>query len=60
MFFSGRIRTLVTLATYNFQRLIMGKVVSDNLQESLGIFDFFTEMFIELYSTFHKTFVQIA
>ena len=48
VFRSGRIRTLVAMATYSSQRLIMGK-------EEIGIFlshwgclgFFFTEMFIE-------------
>ena len=29
-FYSGRIRTLVAMATYSFQRLIMGKEEIDN------------------------------
>ena len=42
---SGRIRTLVAMATYSFHRLIMGKVeISDFLSQYL---DFFTEMFIK-------------
>ena len=45
---SGRIRTLVAMATYSFHRLIMGKVEIENFCfKSLEIFDFFTEMFIE-------------
>ena len=47
------------MSTYSSHRLIMGKVEIDNV--SLGIFGFFfTEMFIEYSSTFHKTFVQIG
>ena len=37
-FFSGRIRTLVAVATYISHRLIMGKVEID---KPLGIFEFF-------------------
>ena len=39
----------------------MGKEEIDNFSVSLGIFGFFfTEMYIELSSTFHTTFVQIG
>ena len=34
-FYSGRIRTLVAMATYSSHRLIMGKVEIDNLQKYL-------------------------
>ena len=45
-FCSGRIRTLVAMATYSFHRLIMEKSEIWHFSaESLGIFDFFTEMF---------------
>ena len=49
MFFcSGRIRTLVAMATYSFHTLIMGKEEIDNFFLSQwGYLDFFTEMFIE-------------
>ena len=49
VFYSGRIRTLVAMATYIFHRLIMGKVKIDNLFLSQwGYLEFiFTEMFIE-------------
>ena len=30
VFYSGRIRTLVAMATYSFHRLIIGKVEIDN------------------------------
>ena len=48
-FYSGRIRTLVAMATYIFHRLIMGKVNMDNFFCLNGdIWNlFFTEMFIE-------------
>ena len=50
-------RTLVAMATYSFHKLIMGKMGI----VSLGIIDFiFTEMFIEEFFAFHKTFVGIA
>ena len=46
------------MATYSFHRLIMGKVEIYNFFLSRwGYLDFFTEMFIEKSSTFHKTFV---
>ena len=42
VFCSGRIRTLVAMATYNFQRLIMGKKWNLTISDvSLKIFDFF-------------------
>ena len=49
------------MATYTSHRLIMGKEEIDkkNLSQR-GYLDFFTEMFIELSSTFHTTFVQIS
>ena len=48
VFYSGRIRTLVAMATYSSQRLIMGKVEIDMISaKSFGISNFFTEMFIE-------------
>ena len=50
--YSGRIRTLVAMATYSFHRLIIGKL--GYLKKKI------TEMFIEKSSTFHMTFVQIA
>ena len=62
VFYYGLIRTLVALATYSSRRLIMGK--SGNVQVfsvSMEIFEKKnTEMFIELSSTFHITFVQIG
>ena len=47
---------------YSSHRLIMGKEEIDNYFLShWGYFEFFfTEMFIELSSTFHMTFVQIG
>ena len=41
VFYSGRIRTLVAMATYSSHRLIMGKEEIDNFLVSLGIFGFF-------------------
>ena len=35
-FYSGRIRTLVAMATYIFHRLIMGKVEIDNFCQVIG------------------------
>ena len=46
---TGRIRTLVAMATYSSHRLIMGKVEIDSfccLTGDIGIF-FFTDMFSE-------------
>ena len=48
VFYSGRIRTLVAIATYIFHRLIMGKVKMDIFSVSKGIFGI------------HMTFVRIA
>ena len=48
------------MTTYSSHRLIMGKEEIDNFFCLIGIFGFFTEMFIELSSTFHTTFVQIG
>ena len=36
IFYSGRIRTLVAMATYSFQRLIMGKVEIGNFYCLIG------------------------
>ena len=48
VFYSGRIRTLVAMASYIFHLVIMGKVKIDNFSISIKIFEFiFTEMFIE-------------
>ena len=48
VFRSGRIRTLVAMATYSSHRLIMEKEEIDNFFLShWGYLDFFTEMFIE-------------
>ena len=58
--FSGRIRTLVAMVTYSFHRLIMEKWKLAVSVVSLGIFDFFKEIFIEKSSIFPMTFVQIA
>ena len=45
-FYSGRIRTLVAMATYSSHRLIMGKLQLFSVSmEIFGVF--FTEMFIE-------------
>ena len=35
-FFSGRIRTLVAMATYSSHRLIMGKMEIDNFCQVIG------------------------
>ena len=44
MFFcSGRIRTVVAMATYSSHRLIMGKEEIDNFFSSLWIFVFFLQ-----------------
>ena len=60
-FYSGWIRTLVAMATYSSNRLIMGKEEIDIFFCLIGdIWIFFTEMFIEKSSMFHATFVQIA
>ena len=49
------------MATYSSHRLIMGKEEIDNFFcLILDIWIFFTEMFIELSSTFHATFVEIG
>ena len=49
------------MATYSSHRLIMGKEEIDNFFCLIGdIWIFFTEMFIELSSRFHMTFVQIG
>ena len=40
-FYSGRIRTLVAMATYSSHRLIMGKVENCNFIVSMEIFEFF-------------------
>ena len=49
MFFcSGRIRTLVAMATFSSHRLIMGKEEIDIFLSYWGYLEsFFTEMFIE-------------
>ena len=49
VFYSGRIRTLVAMATYSSHRLIMGKEEIDNFFCLIGdiLIFFFTEMFIE-------------
>ena len=49
VFYSGQIRTLVAMATYSFNRLIMGKEEIDNFFCLIGdiLNFFFTEMFIE-------------
>ena len=47
-FYSGRIRTLVAMATYSSHRLIMGKVeICIFFLFQWRYLDFFTEMFIE-------------
>ena len=47
------------MATYSSHRLIMGKEEIDHFFCLIGdILIFFTEMFIEQSSTFHKIFVQ--
>ena len=48
VFYSGRIRTLVAMATYSFHRLIMAKEEVDNFFCLIGdIWNFFTVKFIE-------------
>ena len=49
LFYSGRIRTLVAMATYSSHRLIMGKVEMCIffLSQWRYLDFFFTEMFIE-------------
>ena len=48
VFYSGRIRTLVAMATYSSHRLIMGKEDIDIFFCLIGdMWNFFTEMFIE-------------
>ena len=44
-FCSGRIRTLVAMATYSFHRLIMRKSEIGISAESLGIFEFLFTFF---------------
>ena len=46
------------MAIYSFHRLIMGKVEIGNFTIVQNFIC--TEMFIALFSTFHKTFVGIA
>ena len=47
-FYSGRIRTLVVMATYSSHRLIMGKEEIDNFFRLVGdIWNSFTEILIE-------------
>ena len=48
------------MATKSFHRRIIGKWKLTIFAKSLGIFDFFTEMFNEKSFMFHGTFVQIA
>ena len=49
------------MATYNSQRLIMGKVeICKFFLSQWRYLDFFTEMFVALSSTLHMTFVQIG
>ena len=50
------------MATYSSHRLLMGKEEIDIFFCLIGdiLNFFFTEMFIELSSTFHMTFVQIG
>ena len=50
------------MATYRSHRLIMGKeeICKFFLSQWIYLDFFFTEMFIELSSTFHMTFVQIG
>ena len=62
VFYSGRIRTLVVMATYGSHRLKMGKVEICKFfflsqWRYLDLFGFFTEMLIELSCTFHMNFV---
>ena len=49
---SGRIRTLVVMATYSFHRLLMGKAKIDNFSSQWGCLEFiFTEIFIDTCTT---------
>ena len=47
VFYFGRIRTLVAMATYSFNRHIMGKVEIGNFYCLIGNNYIFTDMFIE-------------
>ena len=47
VFYSNRIRTLIAMATYDSHKLIMGKEEINIFSVSLGIFGFFTEIFVE-------------
>ena len=60
MFCSGRIRTLVAMTTYSFNRLTMKKVKLIISAVSFDIRFFFTDMFNEYSSMFCMTFVQIT
>ena len=56
VFYSGRIRALVAMATYSSHRLIMGIEEIDNFFCLIGdIWNFFTEIFIEKSSMFYTT-----
>ena len=58
VFCSGRIRTVVAMATYSSHRLMMGKEEIDHFFFLIvDICIFFSEMFIQKFSTFHTTFV---
>ena len=46
VFYSGRIRTLVAMATYSSHRLIMGKWKLTISAKTLGIFDFFLQKYL--------------
>ena len=61
VFYSGRIKTLVAMATYIFHRLIMVKVNIDNFFCFNGdIWNLFLQnCFVELPSKSHMAFVQI-
>ena len=60
MLCSGRIRTLVAMTTYSFNRLTMKKVKLIISAVSFDIRFFFTDMLNEYSSMFCMTFVQIA
>ena len=46
VFYSGRIKTVVAMATYSSHRLIMGKVKIDNFCQVIGDIDFFLQKYL--------------
>ena len=59
-FYSGRIRTLVAMATYIFHRLIMVKVKIDIFPSQVGYLEFILQTCLLCNSEFHTAFGQIA